>query len=92
MDGSRKELQTVTDSNLSQKIIGINEIDALASFRGALVAANAGIEDILAAVEHSILVAETVKKIPDYNIEGVCQIAYQVSHLKQTYYDIRMDD
>ena len=64
----------------------------LAGFRGAFVGAAAGIEDILGAVEQTIMVGETIKKIPDYNIEGVCQIAYQVSHLKQTFHDIRMDD
>ena len=35
---------------------------------------------------------ETLKKLPAYNIESVCQISYQVSHLKQTFHDLRTDD
>ena len=83
MESRRGELPQATGraSALSGRI-GSTEVDILGGFRGALVGASAGIEDLLDAVEHEIMVGETIKKIPDYNIEGICQIAYQVSHLK----------
>ena len=66
--------------------------DEFFKFKGGLLAANAGIEDVLAKVEYDILCKETLKKLPDYNIESICQISYQVSHLKQTFHDLRTDD
>ena len=50
------------------------------------------IEAALDGVGQVILTKETLKKLPDYNIEAVCQISYQVSHLKQTFHDLRTDD
>ena len=39
-----------------------------------------------------IMTQETMKKIPEYNIENVCMLISKVSMLKKTHYDLRVDD
>ena len=46
--------------------------DEFLKFKGGLLAATAGIKDILNKVDEKILERETLKKLPDYNIEAIC--------------------
>ena len=66
--------------------------DEFLPFRTSSIAADAVIDKIVEHVNEEILIKEIQHKLPDYNIEAVCQISYQVSLLKQTHYDLRIDD
>jgi len=46
--------------------------DEYLPFKGALLSAEAGLKDLLNNVDWEIMVKETMKKQPDYNIEKIC--------------------